>query len=243
MKICLILKKNSIICIKVNAKGTNMSKRLLKIVMIVSFCIVGLYAGFKENRMVSTAMGIIQNSHIKIPQKILQNAQAIIIMPNLQHGSLLFGGSYGHGILTIKNDNGWSDPSFVTFRNISFGLQAGIRSTDAIMIFENTRGLDGITDGKATISLTAGMVVGKKGPYNSRKTDGELSADIFMFGRSSGVELNMISIAGGNLYIDDEKNDKYYNSVVNTDILLSGVRQSTKPQVLKFKKLIMSITK
>jgi lipid-binding SYLF domain-containing protein len=219
-----------------------MFKKLSKLVMIVSFCVVGLYAGFKENRMMSTTMEIMQNSHIKIPQKVLQNAKAIVIIPNLKHGSLLFGGSYGHGILTIKNENGWSDPSFVIFRNISFGFQAGLRSTDAIMIFENIRGLDGITDGKATISLTAGAVFGKKGVYVSRKTDGELSADIYLFGRSSGLELNAGSFSSGNLYIDDETNDKYYNSVVNTDILLSGVRQSTKPQVLKFKKLIMEIT-
>ncbi len=220
-----------------------MFKTLSKLAVIISFCAVGLYAGFKENRIISTTMDIMKNSHIKIPQKVLQNAKAIVIIPNLQHGSFFLGGSYGRGILTVKNDNGWSDPSFVIFRNISFGLQAGARSTDAIMIFENDRGLDGITDGKATISLTAGVVAGKKGPYISRKTDGELSADIFLFGRSSGLEINVGSISGGNLYVDDETNDKYYNSVVNTDILLSGVRQSKKPQVLKFKKLIMDITK
>jgi len=220
-----------------------MFKTLLKLAVVISLFIVSSYAGFKENRIISTAMEIIQNTNIKIPHKLLKNAKAIIIIPNLKNGGFIVGGSYGEGVLVIKSNNGWSDPSFITFRSISFGFQAGIKSTDAIMIFENNRGLDGISEGKATLSIGAGVVMGNKGPYASRKTDGELSADIYMFGVSSGINIDMVSFSGGNLYVDDDANDKYYDSVVNTDTLLSGVRQSNKPQILTFKKLITDITK
>ncbi len=226
---------------KKQIKGKRMFKILSKLMVVISFCVIGTYAGLKENSVISTSMDIIQNVQAKIPQKLLQNANAIVIIPNLKHGGLLLGGSYGHGILTVKNENGWSDPSFVTFRSVSFGLQAGIRSTDVIMIFENKRGLNGIIDGKAIIGINAGAVVGNKERQVSKETDGELSAKIFSFGQGNGLELNIGSISGGNLYIDDETNDKYYNKIVKTDLLLSGAEQSNKPQVVEFKKVITDI--
>ncbi len=210
--------------------------------VILSLGFLSLHAGFKEKQEVATAIGIIKNPNMKIPKKILKNAKAIAIIPNLKYGGLIFGATYGHGILTVKGENGWSDPSFITFRSINFGLRAGVSSNDVVLVFENARALDGITDGKVTISLSAGAVIVKNGSAKGIKTDGKLSARIYLFSKSSGLELNYASLSGGNLYIDDDSNDKYYDSVVNTDNLIEGVRRSRDKQVLKFLNTIATFT-
>ncbi len=221
-----------------------MLKIIYKLSIILIVLTVSLQAGLSENQKISTSMEILKSSHIKIPQNILKNAKAIAIIPNLKRGGLLFGGSYGSGILSIKQPDGiWSDPSFITFRNASFGLQAGVESTDAIIIFETRRSLDGIADGKVTISFNAGIAAVKNGQYMSRKTDANLAADIYVYGKSSGIFVGLMSIGSGNLYINDESNDEYYDTLVNTESLLSGYLQSKKQQVVNFQKLLLKYTR
>ncbi len=221
-----------------------MLKNIFKLFALSALVVVTLQANFTENQKIETSMNILKNSDIKIPSKILKNAQAIVIIPNLKKGGFLLNGSYGVGVLSIKNSDGsWSDPSFVTFKNLSFGLQAGVNSTDAIMIFETKRGLDGIEDGKATISYNVGVTIVKNGESVSRKTDGKLSANIYLFGKSSGLLLNFMSAGSGVLYVNDEMNDKYYDTLVNTQNLLSGYTQSHKKQVEEFKNILSNFVK
>jgi len=60
---------------------------------------------------------------------------------------------------------------------------------------------------------------------------------------SSGVFVGLMSVGSGNLYIDDESNDKYYDTLVNTESLLSGYLQSKKQQVVDFQKLLLKYTR
>src|SRR5829696_255945 len=51
----------------------------------------------------------------KIPQKLLQITQGIIVIPKLINAGFVVGGKRGKGIAVVKNADGtWSDPVFIT---------------------------------------------------------------------------------------------------------------------------------
>jgi len=212
--------------------------------MILAFFAVVLQADFSEKQMIRTSMDILKKSHVKIPEKVLQNTKAIIVMPNLKKGGFLINAAYGVGVLSIKGSDGvWSDPCFVAFKSLSLGLQAGVESTDAIFMFKSLRSLDGIEDGKVTISFGAGLTIFKNGQNVSRKTDSNLAADIYLFGKSSGLFMDFLSVGSGILYVKDEMNDKYYDNLIDTSYLLNGHLSSNKKQVKEFKNILNDFAK
>ncbi len=221
-----------------------MLKTISKLSLILMFFTVLLQADFTQDQKIATSIDILKSSKIHIPAKILKNAKAIAVIPNLKNGGLFINGSYGTGVLSIKESDGnWSDPSFISFRNLSFGLQAGIKSTDAIIVFESRRSLDGIADEKVTLSFNIGGTILQNGQDMSRKTDAKLSANIYMYGESSGLFLNFMSISNGIMYINDDMNDAYYGELIDTNSLLDGYLQSKKREVLEFQKVLSDLTK
>src|SRR6185312_16889708 len=59
-----------------------------------------------------------------IPAALLQNAQGVLILPNVLKAGLVVGGRHGHGVLLVRGPNGyWSNPIFVALTGGSFGWQ------------------------------------------------------------------------------------------------------------------------
>ena len=52
-------------------------------------------------------------------------------------------------ILVVRqDDHSWSNPAFVTLTGGSFGFQAGVQSTDVILVFKTRQGVENIQKGK-----------------------------------------------------------------------------------------------
>ena len=62
-------------------------------------------------------------------QSQLKQARAVFVAPNLLKGSFIFGGSFGTGVLMVRNEEtqSWSDPAFYAMTSGSFGFQIGSR--------------------------------------------------------------------------------------------------------------------
>lgn len=220
-----------------------MFKKMVKFIVFLSLFAISAEAGLNQDQKVLTSINILQNYDLKIPANVLKNAKAIAIIPNLKSGGFVIAETFGKGILSVKqNDGEWSDPIFVTFTNLRVGLIAGISSTDAIIIFKTRRSLDGIKNNKWTFGLNVGATIIKNGREVSRKTDANLAANIYLYGKSSGLMLNYISLGSGMLSIDDESNDKYYNTLTNAEDLIEGYANSKKPEVKKLKKILTNLT-
>src|SRR3546814_1725108 len=77
-----------------------------------------------------------------IPDKLLDEAHAIVVVPDSIKAGLVIGGRRGHGLLSVKRADGtWSNPSFVTLTGGSIGFQAGVQSADIVLGFRSERGL------------------------------------------------------------------------------------------------------
>ena len=78
-----------------------------------------------------------------IPDKLLDEARAVVVVPDTIKAGLIIGGRRGHGLMSVKSPDGtWSSPSFVSLTGGSIGLQAGVQSADVVLVFRATAGLN-----------------------------------------------------------------------------------------------------
>ncbi len=87
------------------------------------------------------------NAETRIPANVLQTSQAIAILPDVSQGGFIFGGRRGNGVMMVREADGtWSNPAFVNVTGGSFGLQAGYRSSDLVLVLPNQRSVNDILD-------------------------------------------------------------------------------------------------
>ena len=115
-----------------------------------------------------------------IPDKLLDEARAILVVPDTIKAGLVLGGRRGHGLMSVKGTDGaWSNPVFVTLTGGSVGFQAGVQSADVVLVFRNDRSLDDVVNGKFTLGADAGVAAGPVGRSAAAATDGQLKAEIW----------------------------------------------------------------
>jgi len=157
-----------------------------------------------------------------IPDKLLDEARAIVVVPDTLKIGLVFGGRRGHGLVSVKNPDGtWSNPSFVKLTGGSIGLQAGVQSADVVMVFRSDRGLDSIVNGKITLGADAGVAAGPVGRNASASTDGQLKAEIWSWSRARGLFAG-VALDGAVLSIDDAANEAVYGRDTTPRMIFEG---------------------
>jgi len=150
-------------------------------------------------------------------------------------GAFFIGAKRGEGVMCIKLPNGqWSEPIFMEIHGLSFGIQFGFESADIVMIFKTDRSLDGLSLGKTTIGLDAGIVAFAKGVGNAVETDQKIAADIQSFGKRSGAFVG-ISLGGASLHVNDNDDFDYYDGIVYVDDIVhqDKVRPTSEAEKLK----------
>lgn len=125
-----------------------------------------------------------------IPPKLLADAQAVVIIPRVVKAGFVFGGRGGHGVVFVKDKDGnWGDPVFVNIGGASVGFQAGVESTDVVLVFRNRKSVDRLLEGKGKVTLgaDAAIAAGPIGRDAMAGTDAKLEAEILSYSRSRGL--------------------------------------------------------
>ena len=157
-----------------------------------------------------------------IPDKLLDEARAIVVVPDSIKAGLVIGGRRGHGLLSVKNPDGsWSNPAFVTLTGGSIGFQAGVQSADIVLVFRSDRGLESIVNGKFTLGADAGVAAGPVGRNASAATDGEMKAEIWSWSRARGLFAG-VALDGAVLSIDDAANEAVYGRDTTPRMIFEG---------------------
>ena len=157
-----------------------------------------------------------------IPDKLLDEARAIVVVPDTLKIGLVFGARRGRGLVSVKNPDGtWSNPSFVTLTGASIGFQAGVQSADVVLVFRSDRGLDSIVNGKITLGADAGVAAGPVGRNASTATDGQLKAEIWSWSRARGLFAG-VALDGAVLSIDDDANEAVYGRDTTPRMIFEG---------------------
>jgi len=157
-----------------------------------------------------------------IPDKLFDEARAVLVVPDAIKAGLVIGGRRGHGLLSIKTVDGtWSNPAFVTLTGGSIGFQAGVQSADIVLVFRNDRSLESIVNGKVTLGADAGVAAGPIGRNASLATDGQLKAEIWSWSRARGLFAG-IALDGAVLSIDDKANEAVYGLDTTPRMIFEG---------------------
>jgi len=125
-----------------------------------------------------------------IPARLLADAQGVVIVPRVVKAGFVVGGRGGHGVaLAREKDGKWGEPVFVNLGGASVGFQAGIESTDVVLVFRGRRSLDRLLEGKGKVTLGADAAVaaGPVGRTAAAGTDGRLEAEVLSYSRGRGV--------------------------------------------------------
>src|SRR6266853_1671990 len=87
-----------------------------------------------------------------IPDRLLERAYGIAVIPDLTKVAFFAGGRRGHGVLVVRDKQGrFTSPVFITMTGGSFGWQWGVQSTDIVLVFTTPKGVEGINGGKVTL--------------------------------------------------------------------------------------------
>src|SRR5690606_7266614 len=103
----------------------------------------------------------------------------------------------------------------------SIGFQAGVQSSDVVLVFRNDRSLDNLVNGKFTLGADAGVAAGPVGRNAAAATDGQLKAEIWSWSRARGLFAG-VALDGAVLQIDDAANLDAYGSNTTPRMIFEG---------------------
>ena len=200
--------------------------RRLALALALTIATTGVVAGDREDVRAGEALRVVEQIQAipesAIPERLLDEAKAIVVVPDTIKAGFVFGGRRGLGLMSVKTAEGtWSNPVFVKLAGASFGLQAGVQSADVILVFRSERGLDSIVNGKVTLGADAGVAAGPVGRNAAAATDGQLKAEIWSWSRARGLFAG-IALDGAVLSIDNGANSSTYGNGTTPRAVFEG---------------------
>ncbi|MEJ2723017.1 MAG: lipid-binding SYLF domain-containing protein [bacterium] len=156
-----------------------------------------------------------------IPKEMLENAAAIVVIPNLVKAAFVVGGEHGKGVMSVRGKDGWSLPTFVQMTGGSVGWQAGVQATDLVLVFMSERNVKALMNGEFTLGADASVAAGPVGRNASAGTNPKITAEIYSYSRSRGAFAG-ISLDGSKLSIDNDANAQYYGKGATAESILWG---------------------
>jgi lipid-binding SYLF domain-containing protein len=147
-----------------------------------------------------------------IPTSLLADAQAVAVVPGMIKGGLIVGVEHGRGVVIARDKNGaWQSPNFISITGGGIGWQAGLQSTDVVLVFRSRSSVDGLMRGKFTVGADASVAAGPVGRHVSAGTDAQLKSEIYSYSRSRGLFAG-IALDGAAVQIDNRANGAFYRS-------------------------------
>ncbi|TWU22602.1 lipid-binding SYLF domain-containing protein [Bythopirellula polymerisocia] len=145
-----------------------------------------------------------------IPKQLLSDAQGVAIIPQVKGGAFVIGIRMGRGVFIGRGANGqWEMPRFIDLTGGSVGWQAGIQSTDVILVFRSRESVANLLQGKLTVGADASVAAGPVGRQVSAGTDLPMNAEIYSYSRSRGAFLG-VSLDGSVIKQDAQADAAYY---------------------------------
>ena len=156
-----------------------------------------------------------------IPDKIMQSAECVAVVPSMVKVALGFGGSHGKGVATCRTAHGWSAPAPFAITGGSWGLQIGGEAVDLVMVVMNQKGMDALLSSKFKIGGDASAAAGPVGRTAAADTDLKMKASILTYSRSRGVFAG-IDLSGARVSQDRDETHVLYGKMVPFADILSG---------------------
>lgn len=161
-------------------------------------------------------------------QAILKRARGVLIYPQVLEGAFIFGISGGSGTFLVLDPktNVVSGPAFYTIGQVGFGVMAGGRASEVVLVALTDRGVSALLTTSTKFGADAAIAVGPVGAGAEAAT-ANLSGDIVSYARTQGL-YGGVSVNGAVVATRDALNAAYYGKEVTpTQILIQ--REVTNP--------------
>jgi SH3 domain-containing YSC84-like protein 1 len=214
-----------------NTIGGRLTLLVAAIVMVFGFTLSSNTPAFADNT--SDAKQLTEKSKLTFDKVVatkemgafrdlLKKSKGIFISPQMLEGAFVFGVSGGSGVLLARDPGtgSWNGPAFYTVGEVSFGLQAGGKASEVVMLAMTDRGVNALLSPSVKLGADVGVAAGPVGAGASAAT-ANISADILTFALSKGLYAG-VSLEGAVVAVRNEWNEAYYKKtgVTPTDILI-----------------------
>jgi lipid-binding SYLF domain-containing protein len=204
------------------------------------------FAGTVEDARADAASRVLQEilrmPEQSIPEKLLAEAQAIAVIPDVVKVGFVVGGRRGRGLIAVRGRDGtWANPSFITLTGGSLGFQAGVQSADVVLVFRSERGIDSIVNGKFTLGGDASVAAGPVGRSAQASTDEQLKAEIYSYSRARGLFAG-VALDGTALRIDNKSNQRTYGDGTTPRAIFEGRASVPSDAVVRFRDALEEAT-
>lgn len=208
-----------------------MSKlKLIGLSLLLAFGLSGLAKAadtVDQRQLISdsnfTLQRLATSENLKVARILLERARAVMIFPQLVKGALFIGGEGGSGVLLARNPDGtWSYPAFYTLGSISFGLQIGGQTSEAVLIIMNDKALTALMDDQVKLGGDISAAAGPVGGGIEASATTSLGEDIYTYSTNKGLFVGA-SLEGAVIARREDWNGEFYNGVTAPEaIVLQG---------------------
>lgn len=155
-----------------------------------------------------------------IPAEVLRRAQGIVVVNQVQAG-FLFGIKDGYAIAMVRRPNGkWSIPVFLRAGEASFGLQAGVKAVNTVLVLMDTETARLLLKSRFNFGAEAKVQAGIRGNEGEAVTKQLLEgAEILAYSLQEGYYLGA-AIKTGFMQPNESANKVFYQSNHKTPELL-----------------------
>ena len=174
-----------------------------------------------------------------IPQAILDDARCVAVFPSVIKVAFGVGGRGGRGLASCRTASGWSAPAYFNLGGGSFGFQIGAESTDLVMLFMSSSGINSLIGSKLELGADASVAAGPVGRTAGASTDLKLNAQILSYSRSKGLFAG-VALKGAVIKpASDDMRDVYGAGVTAKEVLKKA---DAPPAVQAFPKALASFS-
>jgi lipid-binding SYLF domain-containing protein len=215
-----------------------MIRLLLSLALLFPMCAT-LQAGEREDARAREAGMVLDEIMMApdqaIPSRLMDDAEAIAVIPGVVKAGFILGGRSGRGLISVRSADGtWSNPSFIRLTGGSIGFQAGVQSTDVVLVFRSRRGVESIVNGKFTLGADAAVAAGPVGRTAQASTDGQLRAEIYSYSRSRGLFAG-VALDGAVIAIDHRANQAVYGRNTTPRAIFEGRTGLAPAPIVEFR--------
>jgi len=161
-----------------------------------------------------------------IPDKVMNDAKCIAVIPSMVKIAVGFGGNHGKGVATCRTATGWSAPAPITITGGSWGLQLGGQAVDLVMVVTNDNGMQHLLSSKFKLGADASAAAGPVGRDAAADTDLKMRAEVLTYSRARGLFAG-IDLSGAALTQDKDETRLLYGSFIPFSEILSGKVRAT----------------
>jgi len=157
----------------------------------------------------------------EVPAIVLSKARCIAILPDVKTGALVIGGTHGEGLASCKtSDNTWSQPVPTSINQGSIGLQAGVKSVDLVLFFQDEKAEMALKRGEFELGTDVSVVAGR---FDSNIDTS--NAGVVVYSRAKGLFAGA-SINGSKIGKDQDKIIQCYGKSADYAALLESPQDS-----------------